>query len=128
MSSDVGIDGDPRRKFCNVSSYKMRNQQFGTQYQRLQQLRCGPHYAARSDAVSPAFRPRCSSAHPDAHHPRPASIRPPTPLPQPLTPTGDADAHKDKGGAAPEGWQRCEPCARNGGGGADAPHFNFYGV
>jgi len=34
-----------------------------------------------------AFRPRSSSAHPDAHHPRPASIRPPTLLPPPRTPT-----------------------------------------
>ena len=34
-----------------------------------------------------AFRPRSSSAHPDAHHPRPASIRSPTLLPPPQTPT-----------------------------------------
>ncbi len=37
-----------------------------------------------------AFRPRSSSAHPDAHHPRPASIRPPTPLPPPGRPPAAA--------------------------------------
>ena len=45
-----------------------------------------PHYAARSDAVSPAFRPCSSSTHPNAHHPCLASIRPSTPLPPPRTP------------------------------------------
>jgi len=32
-----------------------------------------PHYAARSDSVSPAFRPRSSSAHPDAHRRKPCN-------------------------------------------------------
>jgi len=32
-----------------------------------------PHYAARSDSISPAFHPRSSSAHPDAHRRKPCN-------------------------------------------------------
>ena len=33
-----------------------------------------PHYAASSDAFSPSFRPRSSSAHPDAHRRKPCNV------------------------------------------------------
>ena len=35
-----------------------------------------PHYAARSDSVSPAFRPSSSNVHPDAHRRKPCNAGP----------------------------------------------------
>jgi len=47
-----------------------------------------PHHAARNDSAPPALHPRSSSAHPDAHRPKPCNAGPrhgraPTPLARP---------------------------------------------
>jgi len=64
------------------------------------------------DAVAPAPRPRSNSAHPDAHHPRPASQRPLTPPSPPRAPTrGHSDRRNPCNAgpvaAAPILWSRC---------------------